>query len=134
MVIEEDLPVVRVGQAVQLFFDAQPDAAVTGRVARIVPRRAASDRAVYAVYLVLDELPQGVVPGMTVDASIVIEARANVLRLPRALVSAGAGGSAVVDLWNGAQVESRGVQVGLRGDVYIEIISGLREGDQVVGQ
>ena len=37
-----DLPLVAPGQAVELFFDAVPDATVTGKVARIVPVRAGS--------------------------------------------------------------------------------------------
>jgi multidrug resistance efflux pump len=38
-VIEEDLPLVKVGQSADLFFDARPDATVQGRVARIIPQR-----------------------------------------------------------------------------------------------
>jgi multidrug efflux pump subunit AcrA (membrane-fusion protein) len=74
------------------------------------------------------------VPGMTVDASIIVAQRTGVLQLPRALVRAGADGTAQVDVWADARVEKRTVQIGLRGDVYVEILAGLREGEQVVGQ
>ena len=51
-VIEEDLPLVQVGQPAELFFDAQPDAAVEGRVARIVPQRVRGEnRPLYHVYI-----------------------------------------------------------------------------------
>lgn len=133
-VVEEDLPLVSPGQAVQLFFDAVPEAEVTGKVARIVPRRAEGDRAIYTVYLSLDESPEMLAPGMTVDASIVIEARENVLRLPRATVRARSDGTADVKVWVGDHTESRSVQVGLRGDSFVEIVSGLEEGDEVVSQ
>lgn len=134
-VIEEDLPLVRTGQMAELFFDAQPDAAVRGRVDRIVPRRiAGEERPLYTVYLSLEgALPAGILPGMTVDASIIIERRADALRLPRALVRGGEA-TATVDVWVAGRRELRAVEVGLRGDVYTEVISGLAEGDEVVAE
>jgi hypothetical protein len=88
----------------------------------------------YHVYVALEELPEGLLPGMTVDASIVIAQRIDVLRLPRALVRAGSGETAQVEVWADGHTQKRTVQVGLRGDVYVEILDGLREGEQVVGQ
>jgi HlyD family secretion protein len=129
-VIEEDLPLVQVAQAAELFFDAQPQAAVQGRVARIVPQRVrGEDRPLYPVYVTPDELPPGLLPGMTVDASIIIAQQTDVLRLPRALVRGGK-----VEVWAGGQVQERHVQIGLRGDVYVEILDGLSEGELVVGR
>jgi HlyD family secretion protein len=129
-VIEEDLPLVQIGQQVELFFDALPQAAVQGRVARIAPRRVpGADRPLYPVYVAPGELPSGLLPGMTVDASIIIAQRTDVLRLPRALVRGGK-----VEVWAGGQVQERSVQTGLRGDVYVEILDGLREGELVVGR
>ena len=109
--------------------------AVLGRVDRIVPRRiAGEDRPLYTVYLSLDDaLPSGVLPGMTVDASIIIDARIDALRLPRGLVRGG-GDEATVDVWRDGRRESQPVEVGLRGDVYTEILAGLAEGDQVVAE
>jgi multidrug resistance efflux pump len=55
-VIEEDLPLLQIGQPVEVFFDAVPEAAVHGRVARIVPQRlSGEDRPLYPVYITLDE-------------------------------------------------------------------------------
>ena len=133
-VIEEDLPLVQVGQEATLFFDARPDAEVQGRVARIVPQRLPGDRPLYAVYITSADLPEGLLAGMTVDASIVVASRSDVLRLPRALVRARTDGAATVQIWTGSRIEERLVQTGLRGDVYVEIVDGLREGEQVVAQ
>jgi HlyD family secretion protein len=134
-VIEEDLPWVQVGQTVDLFFDAQPDMAIQGRVTHIVPRReSGSDRPLYPVYITPDELPEGLVPGMTVDASIITASREDVLHLPRTLVRARSDGTAEVKVWIDGETETRAVRVGLRGDVYVEIVDGLREGEEVVGQ
>jgi hypothetical protein len=54
--------------------------------------------------------------------------------LPRALVRARSDGTAQVKVWVGGQTESRTVSVGLRGDVYVGILEGLRLGDEVVGE
>lgn len=133
-VIEEDLPLVQVGQPVEVFFDAVPEAAVQGRVARIVPQRiGGEDRPLYPVYITLDQ-PAPVLAGMTADASVIIAQTRDVLRLPRALVQARSDGTAVLEVWANNQIERHEVQVGLRGDVYVEVVAGLAEGDQVIGQ
>jgi HlyD family secretion protein len=135
-VIEEDLPLVRVGQEVSVFFDAAPDAPVTGKVARISPKRIEGDRPLYPIYIELKgaELPQGLAPGMSADASVIINKVADALRLPRAVVKAGSAGTAKVEVWANGQRELRTVKVGLRGDTYVEILDGLREGEEVVGE
>jgi len=134
-VIEEDLPLVQVGQTVDLFFDARPDVAIQGCVTHIVPQREpGSDRPLYPVYITPDELPEGLALGMTVDASIITASQEDVLRLPRTLARARSDGTAEVKVWIEGEAETRTVQVGLRGDVYVEIVDGLREGEEVVGQ
>jgi HlyD family secretion protein len=133
-VIEEDLPLVQAGQPVALFFDARPEAEVQGRVARIVPRRIPGDRPLYPIYVAVGDLPEGVIAGMTADASIGVAVRDDVLRLPRALVRARADGTGTVQVWTGTQAQERRVRVGLRGDAYVEILDGLQEGEQVVAE
>jgi HlyD family secretion protein len=133
-VIEEDLPLVQSGQKVELFFDAQPEAQVLGSVARIVPRRLAGDRPLYPVFVISADLPEGLVAGMTADASIVVDSRQDVLRLPRALVRARSDGTAAVQVWTGDEIAERRVEVGLRGDLYIEILDGIAQGEEVVAQ
>jgi RND family efflux transporter MFP subunit len=132
--VEEDVPLVQPGQAASLFFDALPEAEVTGRVARIVPQRAPGDRPLFPLYLSIDGVPEGVALGMTVDASIIIDSRENVLRLPRALIKTRSDGTAQVEVWLGDRSETRTIKVGLRGDVFVEILEGLREGEAVIGE
>lgn len=135
-VIEEDLSLVNIGQSAEIFFDARPDIVVSGEVTRIVPRRVVGEaRPLYHVYLSLSaDLPAGVLPGMTADASIVIDEATGVLRLPRALVQARSDGTAVLDLWQNGRIVSQEVQVGLRGDVYIELVDGIDVRDEVVAE
>jgi RND family efflux transporter MFP subunit len=133
-VTEEDYPYVAVGQPVELYFDALPDDALTGTVSRIIPLRVSGDRPLYTVYLLPDRIPEHLVSGMTADTAILIAQAKGVLCLPRALVRASSGDTAAVSVWNGVTTETRQVKVGLRGDVYVEILSGLEEGEKVVSR
>jgi macrolide-specific efflux system membrane fusion protein len=133
-VIEEDLPQVQVGQGVDLYFDARPDVEGRGKVARIIPQRLQGDRPLYAVFISIEELPDGLAPGMTVDASIITSIREDTLRLPKSLVRARSDGTAEVEVWEDGVRQGRTVQVGLRGDSYVEILTGLSQGDQVIGE
>ncbi|NOH04008.1 MAG: efflux RND transporter periplasmic adaptor subunit [Chloroflexi bacterium] len=133
-VTEEDFPLVTVEQEVEIYFDARPDVVATGKVSRIIPNRLEGDRPLYAVFITLDEVPEGLADGMTSDSAITIEERENALCLPRAVVRASGGDVAVVEVWNGITMEERRVFLGLRGDANVEILSGLQEGDQVVVQ
>ena len=133
-VIEEDLPNARVGMEVQVFLDAAPDAEIKGNVSRIVPQRQEGDRPLYPVYIEVDGLPEGIAPGMSADASLIVNQVDNALRLPKSVVRGASGGTARVEVWDGAQREQRTIKVGLRGDTYVEILDGLDEGEQVVAE
>jgi len=133
-VVEEDYPLVAVGQPVELYFDAVPDVEVSGQVERIVPLRIDVSIPQYQVYISIDDVPEMVVDGMTADAAIILAQKDDVLRLPRALVQANSDGTATVSVWMGDHAEKRSLTVGLRGDTFIEILAGLKEGEQVVGQ
>jgi HlyD family secretion protein len=133
-VVEEDLPLVRVGQKAELYFDALPDVTLAGAVTRIIPRRTSTATATYPIAIALDALNPQLAPGMTVDCSLVIAQVSNVLRLPRAVVRAHSDGTALVDVWANGQVEHRTIHVGLRGDSFVEVTQGLNEGDQVVAR
>ncbi|HTP10422.1 MAG TPA: efflux RND transporter periplasmic adaptor subunit [Anaerolineae bacterium] len=133
-VAERDLALVQIGQAAQLLFDARPDLVATGHVERIVPSRLSGSSALYPVYLTFDQLPDGLAADMSVDISITISGKDNVLRLPRTLVHAKPDNTAQVNVWVEDHVEPRSIKTGLRGDVYLEIVNGLDEGDLVVSR
>ncbi len=135
-IIEEDLSLVEIGQPAEIYFDAQPDALVKGTVARVVPQRVTGEaRPLYHVYLSLnDPLLEGIYPGMTADASLFIDNATDVLRLPRALVAVRSDGTATVEIWENGRSIPREITTGLRGDVYIAVLTGLDEGDEVIGE
>lgn len=131
-ITEEDYPIVSIGQSAEVYFDARPEVTVKGKVERIIPKRIEGDSPLYNIYISLDEIPDGLADGMTVDTNVTIASRPGVLCLPRSVVHASGNDKAIVQVWNGSSTESREVKVGLRGDSNIEIVSGLTEGEQVV--
>lgn len=132
-VTQEDYPLLVPGQAAELYFDARSDISAQGRIESIIPKRIeGGDHPLYNIYISLDEVPDGLADGMTSDAAITIAEHKGVLCLPRAVVHASGGDKLALKVWDGAQTQSRQVTVGLRGDAYIEILSGLKEGERVV--
>lgn len=133
-VVEEDLPLVQPGQHAALFFDALPTQDLWGTISRLVPQRISPEQANYPVYIRLDRAPEGLVAGMNVDATITIAEKTGVLRLPRSVIRSLGDDQAEVEVWTGSAVEKRVIQVGLRGDTYVEVLSGLQAGELVVAQ
>jgi RND family efflux transporter MFP subunit len=131
-VTEEDYPLISVGQGVEIFFDARPEVTVQGKIERIIPKRIEGDRPLYNIYISLDEVPDGLADGMTSDTAITIAKKEAVLCLPRASVRASSGDTTTVKVWNGIEEVAKEVTIGLRGDTYVEIVSGLSEGEQVI--
>lgn len=133
-VTEEDYPIISVGQAVEVYFDARPEVTVQGKIDRIIPKRIEGDRPRYNIYITLNEVPDGLADGMTSDAAITIEKRTGVLCLPRSVVRASGVDEVSLKVWANQDTETRTVMIGLRGDSDVEILSGLSEGEQVIIQ
>jgi RND family efflux transporter MFP subunit len=133
-VTEEDYPIISVGQGVEVYFDARPEVTVQGKIDRIIPKRIEGDRPRYNIYITLDEVPDGLADGMTSDAAITIAERTGVLCLPRSVVRASGVDQVSLKVWANETTETRDVTIGLRGDSDVEILSGLREGEQVIIQ
>jgi HlyD family secretion protein len=130
---QEDVTQVQPGQVASLTFDARPGETYAGKVSRIVPTRAGTSGAVnYNVFVSLDKSPEGLLPGMTADADIVVAERAGVLTLPRRSIRARANATIQLQVVQGGQTSTRNVRIGLVGDLNVEVLSGLQEGDQVV--
>jgi HlyD family secretion protein len=81
----------------------------------------------FGVILSFDEAPQDLLVGQSASVKITTGSKTGVLRVPTTAVHNVRGDKGTV-LRNGSQVE---VGIGLRGDQYTEVTSGLTEGDQV---
>jgi hypothetical protein len=80
----------------------------------------------------LDQPPPGLLPGMTADADIIVVERKDVLTLPRRSIRARADATIPLPVLQAGQTITRSVKIGLVGDLNVEVLSGLQEGDQVV--
>ena len=142
---ELDISDIAVGQTVTITADAVEDRTYTGTVTKVsVAGTSSGSATTYPVTIRIDET-DGLLPGMSVDATIELAAAQDVLAIPSAalnrgntvLVTAGSPSAA-----NGTLVEattedgedyySVEVTTGVIGESYIEIVSGLQEGDTVV--
>jgi multidrug efflux pump subunit AcrA (membrane-fusion protein) len=85
----------------------------------------------YAVTIVLDETDPALRPGMTASAIIVVERRENVLLAPNRAIKSSGKNKIVTLLQNNRSITTT-VTLGLIGDTYSEVVSGLQAGDSVV--
>ncbi|GAA0978658.1 macrolide transporter subunit MacA [Acrocarpospora macrocephala] len=129
---EADVTRLKVGQTATVTFDALTGVSASGKVTVIDPQPQTNNNVVqYAATVSLSEVPSTVRLGQTASVQVIIETVDDVLTLPSALITTAGGQSSVTLLNNGQQVRTR-VEVGVKGDAATEIVSGLKEGDQVV--
>jgi membrane fusion protein, macrolide-specific efflux system len=133
---EADVVGIAEGQKVSLEFDAIPDELREGQVTEVAPFGAVdpsgASLTTYEVTISVPNAPAGLRAGMTAQASITTEERLGVVAAPvTALVPSGEGFVVRVQAEDGT-VSNVDVEVGIRGGYYVEIVSGLSEGDRVV--
>ena len=141
---ELDISQVEVGQSVSITCDAISSGSFEGRVTKVsVAGTTQNGVTNYPVTVQIDDPPEGLLPGMNVDAVIIVSQSEQVLSVPSAALQRGntvyvkdetatndsgviVGGVTLPDGWRAVQVET-----GLSDDNYVEITSGLSEGDIV---
>ena len=133
---EGDVVGIAVGQKVSLEFDALPEETRIGEVTQVAPfgvvDPSGSSLTTYEVTISLPNPPAGLRAGMTAQASITTEERLGVVAAPvTALVPTDDGFIVRVQGEDGV-ITNVDVEVGIRGGYYVEILSGLSEGDRVV--
>lgn len=130
---EIDIPLVTLGQEAIVYTNAFGDKPFEALVTNIAEQGKVENNVVtFATELTLVE-PGPLKPGMTGDADIKIEQRTNVLRLPFNAVQIFEEGKGTV-MVKGPEGEPMPleVEVGIEGIEFIEIISGLNPGDEVL--
>ncbi len=141
---ELDISNIQVGQQVLITAEAVEGRTYTGVVTKVsVAGTSSSGTTTYPVTIRIDET-DGLLPGMNVDATITLDSAGGVLAIPSAALNRGntvlvtadspsaANGTLMEGIGgDGEQYYSVPVEVGVSDDSYIEIISGLQEGDTV---
>jgi len=130
-VFEQDLALVRIGSRGTLAVSAYPDRTFPGVLTFIYPTLNAETRTARVRFELAN--PQGQLrPGMYGTVQIDAGAKREVLAVPdSAVINSGSRQMVLVALGEG-RFEPREVKVGVRGDGFVEALSGLKEGDQVV--
>lgn len=134
---EADITSVRVGDSATFTLDAyDDDIELSATVSMIDPAETVIEGvSTYKVVMRFEDPDALVWSGMTANVTIIADVRMNVLAVPaRAVENREDGGKFVRVVNEDSDVpEEQTVQTGLRGsDGYIEIISGLSEGEEVV--
>ena len=137
---ELDIGSVAVGQTVEITADAVEGKTYTGTVTRVSVAGTTSDGiTTYPVTVRIDET-DGLLPGMNVDAEIVLDQAEDVLAIPSGAVNRGDTVLITADSPSAANALDQeapegyvyvSVETGVSDDSYIEILSGLQEGDTV---
>lgn len=131
-IYEGDIVNVEIGNSVKINLIAFPDETVAGRVVSIDPAEKLIDGVVYyEVTIDFEEMKEGVRSGMSADIAIEANKRENVIAVPKEAVEK-KDGDRVVQVLKNNKIENRVITIGLEGDNYIEVLSGLNEGEEVV--
>jgi membrane fusion protein, macrolide-specific efflux system len=131
-VSESDVSKLKGDQAATVTVNAMAAQPVQAKVTQVDLTPTTSNNVVqYGVTLTLTDPPAGLRPGQSASVEVTVNSAANVLAVPAAAVQTVNGQSSVQVMENGAETRKT-VEIGVRGDQYVEIKSGLTAGEEVV--
>jgi multidrug efflux pump subunit AcrA (membrane-fusion protein) len=130
---ETDIGKVGLGQRVEYYVDTFPDRLFKGEIDKIHPQPMVKDNIVYylAIVKVFGADAAFLKPEMTTHVRIVFFESSNVLTLPNAAIKFEGGRQVVYRVTGPNQVQRAEVTIGARGEEQTEILSGVKEGEEV---
>jgi Cu(I)/Ag(I) efflux system membrane fusion protein len=130
-VAEGDLGALKPGQSVKVTTRAHPGRVFTGKVAVVYPHLMKETRTV-RVRIELANPDLALLPDMYADVDIATGSDEPVVAAPEsAVIDSGTRQVVILDRGDG-RFEPREVKLGRKGDNYVEIVSGLQAGENVV--
>jgi HlyD family secretion protein len=149
---EVDAAKVKVGQKATLTFDAISDLNLTGTVSEVETVGTVSQGVVtYTINITLDAQDSRVKPGMSVTAVIITETKMDVLLVSGSAVKT-SGSISYVEIPDPSETANlsdsekaagvalkiaptqKQIEIGSSNDTYVEVISGLKEGDLIISK
>ncbi len=130
-VFERDLPLVRLGQSVEIELDARPGETRRGRIVFLQPTVSAETRTVQ-MRVALDNTNGQLKPGMYATVRIRSLGEGPVLHVPRSAVLSTGRRDLVFVRRDDGMLEPRDIVRGIATDDRVEVRSGLRAGETVV--
>jgi len=132
---ESQVKQIQLGQKAVITVDALPDVRIEGRVKEVAglpdPQHWLQDVKVFTTIVSLDNLADGLKPGMSCRAEITIAKLSNALYVPVQSVVA-RGSSKMCYVAGDSGEEAREIETGMFDDKFVEIKAGLREGERVL--
>jgi multidrug efflux pump subunit AcrA (membrane-fusion protein) len=130
---EVDIGKVRLGQKAIFTVDSFPSREFKGKVVAIYPKAVIQGNVVfYDVVVQINDKYDGLLrPEMTTSVTIFLDVRQNVLTVPVRALKRERGKSVVYVLANG-RPQAKEVKVGWKDSQWVEIISGLEEGQTIL--
>jgi multidrug efflux pump subunit AcrA (membrane-fusion protein) len=133
MVDEVDIGKVHPGQQATFTVDSFPAREFPGKVVAIYPKAVLMENVVYYDVVVQIQGNEDKVlrPEMTASVTIFLDAKTGVLAIPAKAIKRERGRNIVYVMQNG-QPQTREIKVGWKDGTWIEVISGLKEGETIL--
>ena len=131
---ELDIGLIKVGQPVQVVADALGGQEFTGYVSKIsIKGNSNNGVTTYPITVTMDEFG-ALLPGMNVNAEVVLQQAENVLVVPMNAISRGQ--MLLVEGTDGEPSDLPGyswrqVELGMNDDYYVEVLYGVQEGERI---
>lgn len=145
---EVDVAKVKVGQKATLTFDAVEDLTITGEVAEVDTIGTVTQGvATYSVKITFDTQDERIKPGMTVSATIVIDAKTDALMIANSAIKTSndgttsyietfstipSGATDTAGMISSVPPIQKTVTIGISNDTETEILSGVKEGELII--
>ncbi|GAA1566474.1 HlyD family efflux transporter periplasmic adaptor subunit [Kribbella hippodromi] len=126
---EADAIKIKAGQSATVSLNAEPGTTFTASLASVSPTPTTTNGVVsYSATFSLAKLPANARMGQTANVTVQTAKAANALYVPSTAIST-SGSTYTVTMANGGG--TREIKVGVRGDSFTQVMSGLNEGDQI---
>ena len=129
---ETDVGKIGVGQEALFSVDTYPDRDFRGTVTAIYPRAVLQENVVnYITLISIDNAEGRLKPDMTANVTITLKKKKGVLAVPAAAVKREGGRKYISVVAPGGKIDRREVRTGWKEGAYLEVTSGLKEGEAV---
>lgn len=130
-VFEQDIALVKSGAKAKVMINAYPGKAFSGNISYVYPTLKAETRTVQ-VRIELPNPGRLLKPGMFAQVELAVAASSKVVTVPlSAVIDSGTRRIVLVQAREG-RFEPREVKLGARSDNYVEVLEGVKDGEQVV--
>lgn len=130
---ETDIGRVKVGQQVEYYVDTFPSKIFRGTIEKVYPQPVVKDNIVYylAIVKISREDAGSLRPEMTTHVKVIFAEKTDILIVPNGAVKFEKGKEVAYKVVGRHKVEKADLKLGIRGEENTEVLSGLKDGDEV---